>query len=296
MNAKRQGQQVVRRVPWWGWLLIVAAGAAVTIAVPYVALPVALIALVTSIVGWGKGRRTWMRFRSRQSAVGLSAIATVAVVLAGGSAAAMAGSVRAPEVSASTSAGLRAAEKADAERDAVTPRPARTAEADPTPSPRRPAPVYREVAVLEAVAFAESVIEDPELPAGQTRVVTEGVAGQRTITYRVTEIDGEETERVVVSDVVSTPPVDRVVANGTYVAPPPPPPPPPAPAAPAPIAGSAGGCDPNYADACVPIDSDVDCAGGSGNGPSYFDGVARIVGKDIYELDRDGDGFACEPS
>jgi hypothetical protein len=53
-------------------------------------------------------------------------------------------------------------------------------------------------------------------------------------------------------------------------------------------------CDPNYSDACVPIASDVDCAGGSGNGPKYFSGVARVTGTDIYDLDRDNDGYACE--
>lgn len=54
------------------------------------------------------------------------------------------------------------------------------------------------------------------------------------------------------------------------------------------------GCDPNYADACVPIASDVDCAGGSGNGPEYVQGPLRVVGTDIYGLDRDGDGIACD--
>jgi len=58
--------------------------------------------------------------------------------------------------------------------------------------------------------------------------------------------------------------------------------------------GGADACRyPPSADACVPIDSDVDCAGGSGNGPSYFDGVARVVGPDVYKLDGDGDGWAC---
>ena len=65
----------------------------------------------------------------------------------------------------------------------------------------------------------------------------------------------------------------------------PPPPPPPAAVAPS-------GCDPNYS-GCVPIASDVDCAGGSGNGPAYT-GYARVVGSDIYDLDSDGDGDACE--
>lgn len=53
-------------------------------------------------------------------------------------------------------------------------------------------------------------------------------------------------------------------------------------------------CDPNYSGACVPIASDVDCAGGSGNGPEYVSGPVYVVGDDIYELDREGDGVACE--
>jgi hypothetical protein len=53
-------------------------------------------------------------------------------------------------------------------------------------------------------------------------------------------------------------------------------------------------CDPNYEGACVPIASDVDCAGGSGNGPAYVDGPVWVVGEDIYGLDRNGDGEACE--
>jgi hypothetical protein len=53
-------------------------------------------------------------------------------------------------------------------------------------------------------------------------------------------------------------------------------------------------CDPNYSGACVPIASDVDCAGGSGNGPAYVAGPVHVIGTDIYGLDRDGDGVACE--
>ena len=53
-------------------------------------------------------------------------------------------------------------------------------------------------------------------------------------------------------------------------------------------------CDSNYAGACVPIASDVDCAGGSGNGPAYVSGPVTVVGDDIYDLDRDGNGTGCE--
>lgn len=53
-------------------------------------------------------------------------------------------------------------------------------------------------------------------------------------------------------------------------------------------------CDPNHAGACVPVASDVDCAGGSGNGPAYVRGPVYVTGRDIYDLDRDGDGVGCD--
>ena len=52
-------------------------------------------------------------------------------------------------------------------------------------------------------------------------------------------------------------------------------------------------CDPNYS-GCVPIASDVDCAGGKGNGPAYVKGPVKVIGKDIYGLDKDRDGIGCE--
>lgn len=59
-------------------------------------------------------------------------------------------------------------------------------------------------------------------------------------------------------------------------------------------ARAAGGCNDNY-DPCVPDDpDDVDCEGGSGNGPSYVDGPVRVTGTDVYGLDRDDDGVGCE--
>jgi len=53
-------------------------------------------------------------------------------------------------------------------------------------------------------------------------------------------------------------------------------------------------CDPNYSGACVPVASDVDCAGGGGNGPAYVQGPVQVIGRDIYGLDRDGNGVGCE--
>ncbi|MCY7326476.1 MAG: hypothetical protein LH605_10150, partial [Microbacteriaceae bacterium] len=101
-------------------------------------------------------------------------------------------------------------------------------------------------------------------------------------------------EPAVTSSFMSVP--VRVVAP-PVVGPDPAPSPAPAPApalAPAPAPAPAlSGCDPNYGGGCVPIASDVDCAGGSGNGPDYVRGPVTVIGTDIYDLDREGDGIAC---
>jgi hypothetical protein len=58
---------------------------------------------------------------------------------------------------------------------------------------------------------------------------------------------------------------------------------------------STSNCDPNYEGACLdPTASDYDCAGGSGDGPKYVQGPIQVVGDDHFDLDRDGDGVACE--
>jgi hypothetical protein len=54
----------------------------------------------------------------------------------------------------------------------------------------------------------------------------------------------------------------------------------------------ASDCHPSY-DPCLPIVSDVDCVGGSGDGPEYT-GQVSVVGPDEYDLDRDGDGVGCD--
>ncbi|MBO9395699.1 excalibur calcium-binding domain-containing protein [Shimia sp. R9_2] len=61
------------------------------------------------------------------------------------------------------------------------------------------------------------------------------------------------------------------------------------------IAAAAQPCHPSYKGACLPPNGpDVDCAGGSGNGPIYVKGPIQVVGPDPYKLDRDKDGIACE--
>jgi hypothetical protein len=107
----------------------------------------------------------------------------------------------------------------------------------------------------------------------------------------------------------TTQPTTTLATTTATIAPTPAPkpqaPPPPAPktttpkqAAPAPPPPEAQpepqpACDRNYS-GCVPVASDVDCQGGTGNGPAYVAGPIRVIGSDIYGLDRDGNGIACE--
>ncbi len=45
---------------------------------------------------------------------------------------------------------------------------------------------------------------------------------------------------------------------------------------------------------CLPLASDYDCAGGSGDGPEYVYGTVTVTGSDPYGLDADDDGSGCE--
>lgn len=144
------------------------------------------------------------------------------------------------------------------------------------PSP--PATITKTEEVSEEVPFTSSTIESSVLAKGATETQTVGQNGVRTKTYRLTLIDGEETARQLISEVITTPAVNEVIAIGTYIKPTPP---------------KSASCDPNYS-GCVPIASDVDCAGGSGNGPAYVAGPVYVTGSDIYGLDRDGNGVGCE--
>ncbi|WP_198950411.1 G5 domain-containing protein [Kineosporia sp. A_224] len=131
--------------------------------------------------------------------------------------------------------------------------------------------------VTKAVKYRTVTRKDPDLDKGETRVVRDGVKGVLELVFRVTYTDGVRSGRELASKRTVRAPVDRVVAVGTRVPQP-----------------EGADCDPNYSGDCVPVDTDVDCAGGSGNGPSYVEGPVRVVGTDIYGLDRDGDGVGCD--
>jgi hypothetical protein len=152
-----------------------------------------------------------------------------------------------------------------------------TAPSTVTTQPAAPKVESKTETQSQSIAFTEKTMNDPSLAKGVREVRTAGVNGVKTLTYEVTYTDAVETGRTLVNEAVTTQPVTQVTAVGTKVAAQPP----------------APKCDPNYS-GCVPIASDVDCLGGGGNGPAYVKGPVNVIGVDIYKLDADNDGIACE--
>jgi resuscitation-promoting factor RpfB len=136
--------------------------------------------------------------------------------------------------------------------------------------------VKKTVTTTKKIAFSTRTVKDGSLAKGKKRTMSHGLSGVRTLTYEITLTGGKQTAKKLIKSEVTRKPVAQVIAIGTQASPP------------------KSQCDPNYSGACVPIASDVDCAGGSGNGPAYVDGPVTVIGDDVYDLDRDGDGTACD--
>jgi hypothetical protein len=161
--------------------------------------------------------------------------------------------------------------------------------AEPEDTPAQPEPTnvrgdvvsHKLVRIKRSIPYSRDTVKTSTLDKGVTKVDQQGRAGVRVRVVRVTLKNGVEVERDVVKAFVAREPVEQVKLVGTHVEPKSEPKP-------------ASNCDANYTGACVPIASDVDCAGGSGDGPEYADGPVRVVGQDVYDLDNDGDGVACD--
>lgn len=154
-----------------------------------------------------------------------------------------------------------------------------TTKTTPTATAKTPARVTtrRQVVEFKTIPFKKKTVTDGSLPKGEKTIRTTGSNGTRKLTYEVTYVNGVQTAKELLRQEVSKQPRTQVTVVGTKVE----------------EESGSSGCDPNYS-GCVPIASDVDCSGGSGNGPAYVQGPVTVIGDDIYGLDRDGDGIGCE--
>jgi hypothetical protein len=199
----------------------------------------------------------------RTERLGLAALLVLALSGCGGS----------PNKAADYQPAPVAAQQAEAQQAEATSAPPSIVESAAATTSAPPVVTTKTVTETKSIAYATTTVKDSSVAKGVRKTRTKGVAGIRTFTYQVTYTGGRQTAKKLVKSVVTRKPVSKVVAVGTK---------------------AASSCDPNYTGACVPIASDVDCAGGSGNGPAYVTGPVKVVGTDIYDLDRDGDGTACD--
>ena len=77
--------------------------------------------------------------------------------------------------------------------------------------------VEKVVTVSEAIPYGETVKESSSLLKGETEVVTQGVEGSKDVTYQISEYNGNTLEKVVLSEVVTKEPVNKVINKGTSV-------------------------------------------------------------------------------
>jgi resuscitation-promoting factor RpfB len=143
----------------------------------------------------------------------------------------------------------------------------------PDPDSALVGPTHVTVQRVEIVEEVEEVVlahgevrrESDQLRKGRTTVDREGRDGLRIDTYRVTLVDGVETERELVSESVEREPRARLVLVGTYE-----PPPPPRPAA---STGSSGRSAPSGGvwDRLAQCESGGNWSANTGNG--YYGGL-----------------------
>ena len=69
----------------------------------------------------------------------------------------------------------------------------------------------------QSIAYSVKKVEDSSLEKGKTKLETEGVNGEKTVTYEVVYVNGEARERKQVSSEVTKEPVDEVKRVGTKV-------------------------------------------------------------------------------
>lgn len=73
----------------------------------------------------------------------------------------------------------------------------------------------QEVVANEPFGETANYVEDAELPEGEEAEVSAGTPGERTVTRKVTKINGEETANEVIDEKIITPAVAATVKRGT---------------------------------------------------------------------------------
>ncbi len=69
----------------------------------------------------------------------------------------------------------------------------------------------------ESIGFETKKVKTDDLYEGQTKVQQEGEKGEKKLTYSVTYLNGEESERKLISEEITKEPVEKIVLVGTKI-------------------------------------------------------------------------------
>jgi murein DD-endopeptidase MepM/ murein hydrolase activator NlpD len=79
--------------------------------------------------------------------------------------------------------------------------------------------VEKEENKKEPIAFAIETVDDANMPKGETKIQQEGKNGERSVTYRISTLNGAAISSEITSEAVLTQPVNHIVVKGTKVIP-----------------------------------------------------------------------------
>ena len=133
----------------------------------------------------------------------------------------------------------------------------------------------RIAAPVSAVVLALGVIGAATGNSGDDKAATAEVLG-----LVVTTTPGEASSAYLERPASEIPPNETPISEQTSAEPS------------APTTASPSDCHPSY-EPCVPNTSDIDCAGGAGDGP-WYTGRVTVIGPDVYGLDSDRNGVGCD--
>ncbi len=104
---------------------------------------------------------------------------------------------------------------------AVTKPPMITTPQPPPPAVKGSATEIKTITVKVPILFTTTTVPDNTLPQGTTATRVQGVNGEETQIWRVTYVNGTETNRTLVSEALTTQPTEEVIAQSTKAPTPP---------------------------------------------------------------------------
>lgn len=75
---------------------------------------------------------------------------------------------------------------------------------------------FKDEVVEEDINFSEKKVKDYKLSLGETRVISEGQAGKKNLTYKITYENGVEAKRELLKEEIINEAVDKVIAEGIF--------------------------------------------------------------------------------